>query len=362
LVGSFRQGLGRHFLIQTDISKQIVDSLKVRLVKDERSRIEKKGTDNLAAYIAYLKGRTFFQNRSEKSLKAAREQFELAVREDPEYARAYAGLADIHMLLGDYLFAPVPTSLNEAKRNIEKALELDPELPEAHVSLGYFLQYEYKFAESKREFEKAIDLNPSYATAHHWYASVLETYGVKEKALDEVIIAEELDPLSPAITLSAVYRFIENSNFDGVLARIKKLQEIDSTSPMITEGLMAYNFAIKDWENALLYLRKMIKDDPTDPWLDSDLAYIYAVTSKKEGALQLIEKLKQIPDQARTKGNLIAFVYAGLGDLDETFYWLEYALDCREVFLGWTRCYPLWEKVREDKRFSRLLERAGLPK
>jgi adenylate cyclase len=357
----FDRDLEDIFSIQSDVAKQIVDSLKVTLLREEKRRIEKKDTENLAAYAAYLKGRALLSERTEKSMNAAREQFELAIREDPEYARAYAGLADMHMLLGEYLFDPLPSSIDEAKRNIEKALELDPDLAEARTSWAYFVQYDYKFSESKREFERAIDLNPSYATAHHWYAGCLEAFGELDKALNEAILAEELDPLSTAITLSVFYRCIEEERYDDALKRVRKLQEIDPTSWAITEALMAYNFAIKNWDNALLYLRKMIDEDPTDPYLDADLAYIYAVNGKKEEALKLVDKLKLVPDSARTKGVLIAFVYTGLDDLDETFRWLEYAFDSKEVFFGWIRSYPIFKKAREDKRFSKLLERAGLP-
>jgi adenylate cyclase len=357
----FDRDLEDIFSIQSEIAKQIVDSLKVTLLKEERLRIEKKDTENLAAYVAYLKGRALLENRTERSMKAAKEQFELAIREDPEYARAYAGIADMHMLMGEYLFAPVPSSLDEAKRNIEKALELDPDLAEAHTSRGYFVQYDYQFNETEKEFERAIELNPSYATAHHWFAGCLEAFGKLDKALEEALLAEKLDPLSATITLSLIYRFIEAERYDEVLRRIKKLQEIDSTSPLIDEALMAYNFAKKDWEKALLYLKKMISEDPTDPYLDADLAYIYAVTGKKDEALKLVEKLKLVPDNVRTKGALVAFVYSGLDDLDECFRWLEYAFDTREIFFGWVRSYPLFKKVSQDPRFSRLLGRAGLP-
>ncbi|MGI0081452.1 MAG: tetratricopeptide repeat protein, partial [Nitrososphaerales archaeon] len=250
------------FSIQSDIAKQVVDSLKLTLLKDERSRIEKKDTENLAAYVAYLKGRTMLQDRTERAMKSAKEQFELAIRENTTYAKAYAGLADMHMLLGDYLFAPVQSSLGEARQNIEKALELDPDLPEARVSLALFLQFEYNFGEAENEFKRAIALNPSNATAHHWFASLLESMGHPEQALKEVLLAEELDPLSLSITLGVVYRCIGAGKYDEVLRRIKQLQEIDSTSPMINEALMAYHFARKEWENALSYLRKMIDEDP----------------------------------------------------------------------------------------------------
>ncbi len=349
------------FLIQSNIAKQVVDSLKLTLLKVERLRIEKKDTENLAAYVAYLKGRTLLHDRTEKAIKAAKEQFGLAIREDPTYARAYAGLADINMLLGDYLFAPVPSSLEEAKQHIEKALELDPDLPEARVSLAYFLQFDYKFVEAEIEFKRAIALNPSYATAHHWYSACLQNLGHPEQAFKEVLLAEELDPLSSSITLSVIYRCIDAGRYDETLKRVKKLQEIDATSPMIDEALMAYHFARQEWENASAYLGKMIDADRLDPYLDADLAYIHAAKGRRDEALKLVEKLKSVPDSARTKGTLIGFAYVGLDDLDECFRWLEYAFENRELFFGWFRNYQLLKKVREDKRFSSLLERAGLP-
>ena len=124
---------------------------------------------------------------------------------------------------------------------------------------------------------------------------------------------------------------------------------------------MAYHFVRKEWNDALLYLKRMIEADPDDPYLDMDLAYIHAVTGKRNEALLLVEKLKAVPESARIKGNFLAFVYAGLGDLDECFRWLDYAYDRREIFIGWFRRYPLLENVRSDKRFGELLKRARLP-
>ncbi len=142
---------------------------------------------------------------------------------------------------------------------------------------------------------------------------------------------------------------------------MRKIAEIDPASPLATEALMVYYFAKKDWENALLYLKKMIEADPTDPYLDMDLAYIDAVTGKREEALKLAEKLKGVPESTRTKGNLLAFVYAGLGDLDECFRWLDYARESREIFIGWFREYPLLKNVRRDPRWAELLRKADLP-
>ena len=139
------------------------------------------------------------------------------------------------------------------------------------------------------------------------------------------------------------------------------MEGIDPTSPFVAEGQMVYHFARQDWDNALLYLRKMIEADPSDPYIDSDLAYLYAVTGRQGEALQLVEKLKAIPDSFRLKGDLIAFVYAGLDNIDECFKWLDFAYNNREAFIGWWRSFPLLGNVRKDPRFGLLLRRAGLP-
>src|SRR2546428_637031 len=255
----YDRNLNDIFSIQSDIAKKVADSLEVTLLSGERARIERKDTESTVAYVAYLKGRTLLHDRSEKAIKGAKEQFELAVREDAGYAKAYSGLADTYMILGDYLFSPFPSSLEEA------------------------------------------------------------------------------------------------------LKQIRKLSEIDPEGPLVAEAWMAYHFVRKEWNDALRYLKRMIEADPDDPYLDMDLAYIYAVTGKRNEALLLVEKLKAIPESARIKGNFLAFVYAGLGDLDECFRWLDYAVGKREIFIGWFRRYPLLENVRSDKRFAEFLKRAHLP-
>lgn len=357
----YERDLDDVFAIQNDIARSVAESLKVTLLTDEKTRVGKKETSNLAAYVAYLKGRVLLHDRTEKAIKGAKEEFELAVKEDPNYAKAYAGLADISMLLGDYLFSPFPVALDEANGFIKKALELDPDLAEARTSLASSLAYDYRFAEAKKEYAKSIELNPSYATAHQWYASCLETLGRRTEALAEALVAEQLDPLSSSITISVVYRYISDGNQNEVLRRIRKLEEIDPESPLVTEAYMAYHFARKDWDNALSHLRTMIQQDPTDPYLDSNLAYIYAVTGKEEEALKLVAKLTGVPESARIKGTLIAFVYAGLNNFNEVFRWLDHAFENKETFFEWYRMYPLLENVRRDSRFGALLERAGLP-
>jgi TolB-like protein/class 3 adenylate cyclase/tetratricopeptide (TPR) repeat protein len=357
----YDRDLDEVFSIQSDIARRVAESTKVTLLTGESARIEMRQTEDPTAYVAYLKGRTLLHDRSERAIKGAKEQFELAIREDSGYAKAYSGLADAHMLLGDYQFSPLPASLEEAKAYIDKALALDPDLAEARASSGNYLFFEYKFAEAEQELSRAIALNPSYATGHHWYGMCLSALGELQEAYREVKLAEELDPLSSAIALSALYRSIWAGEYDEALKRVRKIAEIDPESPLVNEALMVYHFGRRDWENALLYLRKLIDADPSDPYLDMDLAYIYAVTGKREEALKLVEKLKATPETMRLKGGLLAFVYAGLGDLDECFRWLEYAAASREGFFGWFRSNPMLGDVQRDPRFAQLLKKVTLP-
>jgi adenylate cyclase len=357
---NYDRNLDDIFLIQSDIASNVADSLKLTLFPNERNHIEGKGTGSSTAYVAYLKGRALLHDRSEKAIRGAKAQFEIAKQEDSSFALAYAGLADTQMISSNYLLSPFPESMEEAKANIRKAIELDPDSAEARVSLAEELMYEYKFREAEREFRRAISLNPSYATAHHWYSNCLADLGHREKSHSEIMMAEELDPLSSIITLSVIYNCLEHAKFEEAQQRLKKLVEIDPASQLVNEGFMVYHFTRKEWDKTLEYIKKMREVEPNDPYLDADEAYIYGVTGRGPEALDLISKIdKEVPEDAGTKYSLLAFVYSGF-DLDECFRLLNRAFEAREVFFGWYRQSPYFDNVRKDPRFNELLKRADL--
>ena len=355
----YESDLSDVFKIQSGIAANVVASLKVKLLTAERTRMETKETGSIAAYVAYLKGRSLLREGTEKAVLRAKEQFRLAIREDASYARAYAGMADSVMLLGDYLFSPIPVALEEATGYVNKALSLDPNLAEARVSLANLLMYDYRFGDAEGEFRAAIEANPSYATAHHWYSTCLQALGRQEEAVAQLLQAEELDPLSSWIALSAVYRL--KGRDDEVEKRIRKLEEIDAGSPLVDEARMVHSFDMKDWKTAEELLKRMAQRDPADPYLDMDFAYLYAVTDRREDAIGLIEKLKEVPESARIRGQLLAFAYVGLGDMDSAFRWLNYAVAHKEDFISWVRAHPVFEPLRADPRFKDLLRSANLP-
>lgn len=357
----YEKDLVNVFSIQSDIAANVAEALKVRLLATEKDRIESKETESVAAYIAYLKGRSLLREGVEKSAHLAREQFELAIREDGNYAKAYAGMADTMILLGDYLFSPIPVALEEANRYVRKALALDPNLAEARVSLANLLMYDYKFEEAETNFRMGIEANPSYATGHHWYSICLQCFGRIEEGLHHALLAEELDPLSASITLTVVYRLLNLGRFEEAMKRIRKLEETERGSPLVDEAFMVYNFIKGDWDATLAILKRMIERDPTDPYLDMDLAYICAVTGRRDEALKLVEKLKKVPEDLRIRGQLLAFAYIGLGDFATAFGWLNYAFSKKEFFFSWIRGHPAFEPIRRDSRYRDLLKAANLP-
>lgn len=359
--GNYDRRLEDVFSIQGDIAESVVGSMKLKLLPAEEARLKSEETQDAGAFVAYLKGRSLMGEATEEATHKAKAQFETAIKLDPGYAKAYAGMADAVMALGDYLFSPVPTAMEEARKCVDRALSLDPDLAEARVSLGNILLYDYKFTQAEEEFRRALELNPSYATAHQWYSACLQALGRETETIDEVLVAEKLDPLSPAITLSVIYRTAYRGMFDEAERRLKKLQQIDPESPHLDEARMVMAFAKKDWAAALVSLEKMKQRDASDPYLDADFGYIYAVTGKRDQAMKVVEDLKKVPEEQRIKGNLISFVYLGLGDLDSAYDWLYRAASWKEMFAGWVRATPMFSPVREDPRFPDLMRRMGVP-
>ena len=300
-------------------------------------------------------------------MRDALEEFELAIRHDPNYARAYAGLADVWDLLGEYHFAPLSECREKAKDFQKRALDLDPDLPEARASLAASYAGDYRYAEATEEFKHAIALNPSYATAHLWYADCLRDQGRFEDARLEILRAEELDPLSPIISYVASDMYLSQGDDEEVLKRAQKIQEIDPESPFAFRALADYYLVKSDYPQALTCYRKLKQlSSNRGENIDSYIGYVYAVTNQREEATAILNTLQsKYPEDISIGPVDIAWVYLGLGDLDGCFKWLEKAFEdhaCQDVF-GFIRYFPLpsLEKVRRDPRFNELLERANLP-
>ncbi|MFZ2054646.1 MAG: tetratricopeptide repeat protein [Candidatus Aminicenantales bacterium] len=188
------------FSIQDEIAREVVKALKVRLLGEEETRLAKRYTENVEAYNVYLQGRNFWNTRVSTNLYKSVGYFEKALENDPNYALAYAGLADSYSILGNNMFLPPDESYPKAKEFARKALEIDPELAEAYSALALIKRdYEWDFEGAEAEYQKAIEINPGDANAHHQYASLLSILGRHEDAIREVKLSRDLDPLASRI-------------------------------------------------------------------------------------------------------------------------------------------------------------------
>ena len=354
------------FAIQTEIAKQVAQSLKLKLLQEEKERLNTRATENIPAYVNYLKGRGLLLRRNADELKQAKELFEATIAEDPKYAPGYAGLADAYCLLGDYFVLPFQLARRKAREFASKALQIDGDLAEAHATLGLLFLSEYDFTKANDEFRRALDLNPSYAPAHQWYSYVLGALGRYGQALEQLRLAEEADPLSIVILYNEFgYLSTLGKKTEGE-KRLKKVLEIDPEHWMARDALASSYYLKGDYENSiriLLEASKVVKDSG-NPMLKAGLAMTYAAMSDKENAMRWLRELISVPEENSWRTVMIANVYAALGDVDEFFVFANRAF--KEQTLSFIdlrlidRWIPAARKIREDPRFNELFSKAGL--
>ncbi len=349
------------FLLQDEISLAIVDKLKVKLLGEEKEKIVKRHTENLEAYNLYLQGRYFWNRRGEEGLKKSVDYFEQAIKKDPAYALAYAGLADSYITLGDWLLLPSKEVFPKARAAVLKALEIDDELAEAHNALAAIKKYyDWDWPGAEKEHKRAIELNPNYPTAHQWYAEFLNVMERFDEAIAEAKRAQELDPLSPIIYLSGANAFYFSRQYDLAIEQYKKALNLDSTF------LLAHNYIFLCYvekgmyEDAIMDLQKFLTLDGMDPKLIAEVQNIYA-TSGIKGVFQMIlYNLKMDSKQVYVDPILLAQIHAFLDEKDQAFKWLEKAYDERSSQLVYLRVNPLFDNIRSDPRFKAILKKMGL--
>ena len=215
---------------QREIAREIVDKLKLKVSGDEKG-LAKHYTESNEAYQLYLKGRFYWNKRTEEAMKKSLEYFQQAIERDPSFALAYSGLADTYDLLGspDAVFGGLPPNetLPQAKAAALKALEIDETLAESHVSLAHEYYYDRDWPAAEHEFKRAIELNPNYPQAHQWYAIFLMSAGRMEQAVAEARRAQELDPLSLPINMSLGWVLCIARQVDQGIEQLRKTLEMD---------------------------------------------------------------------------------------------------------------------------------------
>ncbi|MGD0478302.1 MAG: adenylate/guanylate cyclase domain-containing protein [Nitrososphaerales archaeon] len=347
------------FAIQSDIANKIAEALRVRLAPVQRPA--GKHAEIIEAYTLYLKGRFYWNKRDKEGVLGSLKLFQAAIGMDPDYARAYSGLADAYYIAATYGFIDTAEGLAKSNEAAMKALELNDMLAEAHASLGVNLYGDLRYEEAQRELRRAIELNPSYASAHHWYSLCLQDMGRAKEAMEEIEKAHELDPLSPVITLNVGGAHAYYGRLDEAIAILDKLIE---NEPAFANSYLyrSYGFMLKGMKERayadLEAFRKLARDEDRYKWAH---AILYGWFGEGEKALPMIEELIQKVGNSSILESDIAACYAVLGDRDEFFNWIDKAISAKMITVVELRSSPLYDKVREDPRFPEIFKKLGLP-
>lgn len=342
------------FQMQDSISEKVAAALALTLSGDDKQRLTKPYTDNAEAYQLYLKGRYYWNKRSPEGIRKGITHFQQAINLDPDYALAYAGLADSYMMLGKDHHA-------EAKTAAARALALDEQLAEAHTSLAYLeMRGEWNWPVAGKGLQRAIELNPHYATAHQWYSIYLELMGRPEEAVEEARRAQALDPLSLIINESLGDRLYYARQYDAASEQLRSTIELDPSFVPAHGSLGQVYLQQKRYDAAIVEFQTM-KDLSHSPSAAAWLGRVYALSGKAGQARSVLAELQQPSAQGMALPEYIAGIYAGLGEKEQALAWLERAYQARSDYLVFVRMDPLWDGLRLEPRFQDLMRRIGLP-
>ena len=354
------------FTIQSEIAQQVAEALKVQLVTNERKEVEKKTTESTEAHMTYLKGRYYWNERTRNGVSKATKYFEAAIELDQKYALAYTGLADCYTILADWFWKDPNEAFPKAREYDQKALEIDPELAEAHASLGIiYNSYDGKWAESEHEFRQAIELKPGLAYVHMWYGLLLMVLGRHEEALEQHKVAARLDPLSRIVQSNIGGILVEMGNAHEAIEQYNLLLKEYSDFSHVHEGIgWAYYLASRP-EDAVIEIRRASDLAGDDPWMKASLACVLALTGSRDEASKLLGELKETAKTATVSKVQLAQILFALGDNDGAFSHLEKAYEDKSIFtnhgsdLSALRFLPWFSGARKDQRWAALERRLG---
>jgi TolB-like protein/Flp pilus assembly protein TadD len=348
---------------QREIASTIADKLQLKLSGSDARGITKKYTNSNEAYQLYLKASYYLAKRTKPSMLQAVDYYRQAIALDPSFALAYVRIADVYLNLPAYPYASPSESIPQGKSAVEKALEIDPDLPEAHTYMGYYLAaYEWKWAEAEREFKRAIELDPNSADAHFRYGQAyLGPIGHYQEAVGELQRALELEPLNINIgsNLAAIYTYAGQSEL--AIDQARKTYDLEQDHPLTHFYLgLAYDGAGRYGE-AIALSEKVLQGEPTSQMMLRVAGYAYAMSGRRADAERVIEKFAEIGKTDYVMAYWVANIYAALGDKDKAFAELEKAYHNHEWELHRLKADALMAPIRDDPRYAAMLKRLSYP-
>jgi TolB-like protein/DNA-binding winged helix-turn-helix (wHTH) protein/Flp pilus assembly protein TadD len=345
--------------LQNNISRNIADEIQVRLMPGEQARLARRASVKPEAYEAYLKGRYFWSKRTAESLRTSIDYYQQAIAADPQFAAAYAGLADTYSIIGSDVM-PASVASEKARAAAMKAVELDPSLAEGHAALALVhFYYDWNWNEAESECRRAIELNPNYATAHSWYSLYLGAMGRKAEALIEAQRARELDPLSPSVGIRLAGAYLATGQYDQALQELTKTLELDPAFSSAHEVRAKILESMGQLKDSMAEYQKAVDMAPVAPNLAA-LAHGYALSGQRDQALVLLQKLQSRQKQDYVSPYELAAIYTGLGDRDRALFLLEQAYRERDSRMPFLLVDTWMKPLHSEPRFQALVSKLGL--
>jgi len=355
---NYDRNLDDVFEVQSDVAKQVAEALRVRILTPEKERIERRPTGSTSAYALYLKGRQLWNRREIDDVKEALACFERAVEQDPAFALGYVGQADCYNVAR---LVPDVEGISIAKALVTKALELDPNLAEAHATNGLVLTGEYELRRAEEEFKRAIQLKPSYATAHQWYQLMVLVPELRwDEALERIEKAVELDPLSLIMHADLGHYHLFKREYDKAIEPYRRAVELGAKAihaylAIVYGKMRMFEEMRREAEAYIRYFESRF------PWIRTHKeAHFAYFEDDKESVRRLLPQLESHLQGSDVTHGEVADFHFYLGEIDKGFEWLEQSYTRRETFLLNIQVDPDLDGVRDDPRYLDLLKRLGL--
>lgn len=363
--GQYNIKMEEIFSIQEDVSEHIVSKLELWLGKKEKDLLARRGSENPEAFREYMLGRYYWRNRDTDNISTAIEHFNAAIKLDPVYAQAHAGLADCYVLLNMVSYGHMETreAMMKAEAAAKQALYLDDTLPEAHTSIGIVsLRAHWNWQGAEREFKRAIELDPEYAPAHYWYSNLLAITGRHDESIYESERSRDLDPFSPAATMNFCRMRYNARQYDQAAVCFDKLinEQPDYTNGKYARGYVYLQQGM--YQDALEIFERLYEGGEENKALaGAPLGYTYGITGRRNNALKVLSDMQDLSKHTYIPPQEFALIYLGLGDIDNALTWLQKAAEERFASFTYVAVDPMFDKLRSDPRFIALLQRYNLP-
>lgn len=348
------------FDVQDSVVRSIASQIHIALAEEQKALLASSRRIHPEAYLAYLKGRYYWNKRTGTSIEKAEKYFEDAIQIDPTYDVAYSGLADCNSGLTWHGFRAPSDTLPKAYWAARKAIEINPQSAEAHASLGLVLSHRWDWAEAEIEFRRALELDPQYANAHHWYGDYLSMHNRHEEALSEAKRALELDPLNLMISTWVGLRFYLAHNYSAAIGQNRDTVEMDPSFAAAHLLLGEDYVQAGIYDDALNELKRAATLSGDSPLYTAQVAVALATAGRQHDAIQIADALQMTSRQRYVSPYGLAQIYSALQNEDEMFKWLQAAVEDRAVWMGYLAADPVFDRYHSDKRFQALARRVGV--